>query len=48
MMSIERRRICGPRHISTAGITLHSTPKQADVPKKLNGVAFLAEEVRQK
>jgi len=39
--------IRGPRHISTAGITLHRTPKQAENLKVLNGVAFVAEYVRQ-
>ena len=40
--------ICGPRHISTTGITLHRTPKQADVLQERNGVGFLAEKVHQK
>jgi len=31
------------RHITTAGNTLHRTPKQADVLQELNGVRLIAE-----
>ena len=40
--------IRGPRHISTSGITLHRTPKEADILKILNGVVLVTEQVGQK
>jgi hypothetical protein len=38
----------GPRHISTARITQHPTPKQAVVLQELNRYWFFTEEVHQK
>jgi len=36
------------RHITTAGITQHRTPKQIKFPQKANGVGLIAEEIHQK
>jgi hypothetical protein len=44
----ELRGICGPRHITTAGITLHLTPKQPDVFQVLNRHGFFTEKIHQK
>jgi len=35
------------RHITTAGITQHHTPKTTDFPPKANGVGLIAKEINQ-
>jgi len=46
--SCRKTGICGPRHISTAGITLHLTSKQADVLWELIRDWLFTEQVHQK
>jgi len=40
--SLGNTGIRAARHITTARITLHRTPKQSDVPQKANGVRLIA------
>ena len=39
--------MCGPRHIATAGITLHLTPKQPDIFKVLNRHGFVTKKIHE-
>jgi hypothetical protein len=41
--SVTKLGAYGPRHISTTGVTLHRSPKQADILKKFNGHSMVSE-----
>ena len=40
--------LCGPRHISTAGVALHLTPKQAHIFHELDSHVPVTEQIREK
>ena len=46
-ISFRNTRFCGPHRISTAGVALHLTPKQAHVHYELHSDALIAEQIRE-